>query len=125
MTLSFPIKITISFGLIYAGTVMYTIAAYYHLKFKGKQWSFLLAFVLAMPLVVMEYALSLHGNHFANEWLGISAMKILILTMCFYFINLAILNYFVLKHKVDVVREMIAFVLIILAFIISRVYTED
>lgn len=124
MELSFPVKIAIAFGLIYLGTIMYTIAAYYHLRFRGKQWSFLLAFVLAMPLVATEYALSLHGNHFANEWLGISAMKILILTMCFYFINLAVLNYFVLKHKVNVVREGIAFLLIIAAFLISRVYTD-
>lgn len=101
---------------------MYTFASYYHLKFKGENWTFLKAFLLAMPLVAVEYIFSLNGNHFAHTWLNMSAKNILILTMCFYFINLHLLNTFVLKHTSDPVREITAFILIMFAFAISGIH---
>jgi len=39
--------------------------------------------------------------------------------MCFYFINTWLLNYFVIKNKINPVREVISFILILIAFYIS------
>lgn len=107
--------------LIYVGTLFYTMAAYYHLSLDGK-WTFFLAFAIAVPFVIIEYIFSLNGNHYAHKIIGLSPQSILIITICFYFINLWLLNYFILKHKVNALREIIAFVLIIIAFLISSVF---
>lgn len=116
-------KSVCAIGLIYLGTMMYSIASYYHLKFRGNNWTFAKAFIIAMPLVAIEYMFSLNGNHLANKWLGMSSMNILILTMCFYFVNVWLLNRFVLKHPSSTPRELIAFVLIITAMLLSGVYS--
>ena len=105
-------------SLIYIGTVFYTLAAYYHLKLKD--WTFLKAFALAIPLVMIEYSFSLRGNRQANTVLGMNALQILIITITFYFINAWLLNYFVLKNKVNYQREIISFILVISAFYISE-----
>jgi len=108
-------------ALIYIGTICYVIAAYYHLIMKNK-WSFLNAFMIAIPIVIIEYTFSLHGNHYLHNELDYSAMDILIMTICFYFINLWLLNYFVLKNKVtNVYKEIFCFVLIICAFLTTTV----
>jgi len=103
------------------GTLCYTIASYYHLKL-GNNWTFMNAFIIAIPLVIIEYIFSLHGNHYANTILKQSPHNILIITVCFYFVNLWLLNYFVLKHRIEPIHEIIAFCLIIAAFFVSTVF---
>ena len=105
-------------SLIYLGTIFYTLAAYYHLKLKD--WTFIKAFSLAIPLVIIEYSFSLRGNRQANTTLGMNAIQILIITITFYFINAWLLNYFILKNKINYQREIISFILVIAAFYISN-----
>jgi uncharacterized protein (DUF486 family) len=104
-------------SLIYIGTIFYTLAAYYHLKLKD--WTFIKAFSLAIPLVIIEYSFSLKGNRQANQILNMNTIQILIITMTFYFINAWLLNYFILKNPVNFWREIISFILIISAFYIT------
>lgn len=104
--------------MIYIGTIFYTLASYYHLKLK-QSWTFTKAISIALPLVFIEYNFSLRGNYYAYTNLDLSSIDILLITMIFYFINGWLLNYFVLKHKIDIIKEFIAFILILLAFKIS------
>lgn len=104
-------------GLIYIGTVCYTIASYYHLKLE--KWSFLQALLIAIPFVLIEYQFSLRGNFYAKKHLMMNAVQITLITMIFYFINSWLLNYFVLKHSVIWWRELLSFLLIFLAFMIT------
>lgn len=106
--------------LIYLGTWFYTLAAYYHLHL-GENWSFFQAFIIAIPLVLIEYTFSLHGNFYAYHNMHLSAMTILLVTMCFYFINLWLLNYFFLYHKTVFWKELLAFIFILCAFALSGV----
>ena len=101
--------------LIYIGTVFYTLAAYLHLRL-GNNWTFLKALVIALPLVFLEYQFSLRGNHAAVTKLKLNAIQVLLITLCFYFINLWLLNYFVLRTKTLWWRELLCFGLILLAF---------
>lgn len=110
-------------GLIYIGSVSYTIAAYYHLKIKN--WSFALAFALAVPLILIEYQFSIRGNRAASHTLHLNAIQITTLTMTFYFINSWILNYFFLKQPVVWWRELLAFVFVVLAFVLSSMTNRD
>lgn len=103
--------------LIFLGSVMYTIAAYAHLKFNN--WTFVKAFALAMPIVALEYVFSLHGNKLSNTVLGLNAIQILIITFCFYFVNLWVMNIMFLHHRVVWWREAVAFVLVCAAFLTS------
>jgi membrane protein YdbS with pleckstrin-like domain len=104
-------------GLIFIGSISYTIAAYYHLKLTN--WSFLTAFAIALPLILIEYQFSIRGNFAAKHILNLNAIQITLLTMTFYFINSWILNYFFLKHPVIWWRETLAFIAIIIAFLLS------
>lgn len=107
--------------LIYTGSVCYVLASYYHLKL-GENWRFFTALAIAIPIVLVEYTFSLHGNHYANKYLDLTALDILIITMCFYFVNLWVLNRFVLKHRPHKIwMEIVAFILIIIAFVITNV----
>ena len=107
--------------LVYLGTVCYVIAAYYHLSLHT-HWTFLKAFMIAIPIVMAEYCFSLNGNYYLHSQLKLSAMDILIMTICFYFVNLWLLNYFVLKNKVkNVYKELFCFILIISAFLLTSV----
>jgi hypothetical protein len=107
--------------LIYIGTVFYVIASYYHLQYK-ESWNFFTVLGIAIPLVILEYFFSLHGNHYAHFFHHMTPLDILIITMCFYFINLWLLNFFVLKNnKHNPYSETIAFALVIAAFVISNV----
>lgn len=107
--------------LVYFGTVCYVIAAYYHLTL-NKNWTFLKAFMIAIPIVMIEYCFALNGNYYLHSELKLSAMDILIMTICFYFINLWLLNYFVIKNKVkSVYKELFCFILIISAFLLTSV----
>lgn len=105
-------------GLIYVGTIFYTLASYYHLSIKD--WTFIKAFTMAIPLVAIEYIFSLYGNRYANSVLNFNALQILLITITFYFINAWLLNYFIIKNKVNPTREIISFILILLAFYISN-----
>lgn len=105
----------ISLAFIYGASWCYVIASYYHLHLKN--WSFAKAMLIAMPLVVLEYTLSLHGNKIANH--ALNPIQILILTIAFYVINLWLLNFFVIKASVNPVREIIAMVFIVAAILIS------
>lgn len=105
-------------SLIYVGTIFYTLAAYYHLSIKD--WTFIKAFTMAVPLVAVEYIFSLHGNRYANSILNFNALQILLITITFYFINAWLLNYFIIKNKINPTREIISFILILLAFYISN-----
>lgn len=108
-------------SLIYIGTVCYVIAAYYHLKMNEK-WSFLKALMIAVPFVLIEYCFSLNGNYYIHQKFGYSAMDILIITICFYFANLWLLNYFILEHKEhNMYIEALCFGLVICAFLLTNV----
>jgi hypothetical protein len=102
-------------GLIFLGSVSYTVAAYFHLKME--QWDFLKAFLIAVPFLLIEYQFSLRGNYYAKQHLLMNAVQITILTMIFYFFNAWILTYFVLKQPIVWWRELVAFVFIVLAFL--------
>ena len=103
------------FGLIFIGSVSYTIAAYFHLKLE--QWTFLKAFLIAVPFLLIEYQFSLRGNYYAKKHLMMNAVQITILTMIFYFFNAWLLNHFVLKQPMIWWRELLAFFFILMAFL--------
>jgi len=107
-------------ALIYVGTIFYTMAAYYHLYMKDN-WTFAKAYLLAAPFVLMEYIFSLRGNHYAVKILDWSPLQILVVTTAFYFINIWILNKLVIKQKTNVLRELVAILMVIGAFIVSGV----
>lgn len=102
---------------IFLGSVSYTIAAYYHLKLE--KWTFPIAFLIAVPLILIEYQFSIRGNRAASEILNLNAVQITLLTMTFYFINSWILNYFFLNKPVIWWREILAFACICIAFILT------
>jgi hypothetical protein len=107
-----------TFLAIYIGTIFYITASYLHLRL-GDSWTFLAAFAIAIPLVLIEYNFSLRGNRAAAAIHGLTALQILSVTLCFYFVNLYILNAFVLHHPLVLWRDVGAFLLIIVAFWIS------
>jgi len=100
---------------IYLGTLFYSLAAYLHLSIYHN-WTFMKAFLIAIPLVILEYQFSLRGNRYANTELKLNAVQILIITIAFYFINVWIINHFILKNSVVWWRECLAFLFIICAF---------
>ncbi len=107
--------------MIYMGTLFYVIASYYHLKLR-ENWNFFMALGIAIPIVVIEYIFSLHGNYYAHFFFNMTPLDILVITMCFYFINLWILNFFVLKtSKHNPYSELLAFLLVLCAFTITNV----
>jgi hypothetical protein len=104
-------------GLIYLGTVCYTIASYYHLRLE--RWTLLHALLIAIPFVLIEYQFSLRGNYYAKKHLFLNAIQITLITMIFYFINSWLLNYFILKSDVIWWRELLSFLLIFSAFLVT------
>ena len=114
------LKLLFFCSMIYCGTIFYTIAAYFHLSLKDN-WSFQKAYMIAIPCVLIEYCFSLNGNYYMNSVLNFPPMNILIITICFYFINLWLLNYFILKHKGNIFKEIVCFGLIISAFLLTTV----
>ena len=110
-------------AFIFIGTVCYTFASYYHLKYT-KDWTFFTALMIAIPFVLVEYTFSLHGNYYAYTYLNLDPSKILIITICFNFICIWLFNYFVMNIKLDqrnIMREILACLLILTAFYISVV----
>lgn len=102
---------------IYLGTVCYVAASYFHLHIKD--WTFWKAFWIAIPLVVIEYQFSLRANRVAMYIHGLSPVHIVLITLCFYFVNVWLLNVFIIKTPVVVWRELLAFILIISAFLVT------
>lgn len=103
--------------LIYIGTLAYTIASYYHLRFK--EWTFLKAFLIAIPFIFIEYQFSIRGNYYASSLLGMNTVQIALLTMTFYFINSWLMNYLVMDKTVVWWRELLAFLFIGGAFLVT------
>ena len=102
---------------IYIATIFYVLAQYYHLSLND--WSLKRAFLIAVPLVLIEYYFSLIANKDANKILELNPVQILIITMSMYFINTWIFNLFILKNDIIVWRELLSFILIISAFYLS------
>lgn len=102
--------------LIYLGSCFYVAASYYHLSL-GDKWTFTKAAMFAIPLVFLEYICTLNGHYFLNHEHGFSIMQIFIITLCFYFINMWILNYILWKKNGDMLREIICFGFVLLAFL--------
>ena len=101
---------------IYMGSVFYTLASFYHLSL-GTQWTFFKAYMLALVFVLIEYLFNIKGNHGANK--HVTVFQIMILIIAFDLINLYILNYFVLKNKINVFRDGISLLFIGVAIAIS------
>jgi uncharacterized protein (DUF486 family) len=110
--------------LIFIGSVSYTVAAYYHLRIEN--WTFLKAFAIALPLILIEYQFSIRGNHHAHESLRMNAVQITLLTMAFYFINAWVLNKFILKkHAIVWWRELGVLGILVAAVLLSATGTND
>lgn len=101
---------------IYLGSCCYTIASFYHLSF-GKNWTFIKAYLLALTFVCIEYVFNVIGNKNANKY--ITVFQIMILIIAFDLINLYIINAFILKNKIDYVRDGFSLLLITIAILIS------
>ena len=102
-------------GLIFTGSVSYSVAAYFHRKME--EGDLLKAVLIGVPFLLIEYQFSLRGNYYAKQHLLMNAVQITILTMIFYFFNAWILTYFFLKQPIVWWRECLAFVFIVLAFL--------
>lgn len=107
--------------LIYLGTCCYTMASFYHLSFKTN-WSFWKAYLIAMIFVSIEYVFNIIGNKHANQYMNV--IQIMILILAFYLINIYLMNVFVLKNRVNLIRESISMLLIVLAILISTNFLE-
>jgi uncharacterized protein (DUF486 family) len=119
---SMKVPLLLAILLVYLASLCYVIAAYYHLSMVDN-WTLLSAMSIAIPIVCIEYLFSLPGNHYLHKYHDLDPIQILIITIVFYFINLWLLNVFVLKKKIrSYMNEMVAFVLIISAFYISNVF---
>jgi hypothetical protein len=123
-TLSYEKKIDVTWwhyifiiGLIFIGTLMYTTAAYFHIKME--KWSLFKAFLIAIPFLFIEYQFSLRGNYYAKKHLMMNVVQITIITMIFYFFNAWLLNHVVFKDPIVWWREITAFILILMAFYIT------
>ncbi len=102
---------------IYIGTLCYTIASYFHLKLE--KWTFRDAYLIAIPIVFIEYFFSLQGNHAAHSKFKMNVSQILIITIFSAYINGWLLNFFVLKNQIIWWREILSFI-----FICAGYYTS-
>jgi uncharacterized protein (DUF486 family) len=103
--------------LIYIASCFYTFASFYHLKLKN--WTFWKAYLIAIPVVCIEYVFNILGNKYATVN-GINVIQIMMLIIGFDMINIWLINIFVLKQKTIVMwREASALLLLIGAIAIS------
>ena len=98
--------------LIFCAAMFYVGASYIHLGMKD--WTFAKAIAIAIPLVLVEYTLSLNGNKIAHKN-GWSSSEIMLMTMCFYFIGVLILNKAYLGDKTTE-RDFIAVMFVLAGF---------
>jgi uncharacterized protein (DUF486 family) len=104
--------------LVYIGAVFYALAAYYHLAIPN--WSFLTAFLVALPLILIEYHFSLRGNHIMYDRIQWNATQVAVVSLVFYFINTWIMNKFIFKRKFVLWREIVGFLLLAGAFAVIQ-----
>ena len=90
--------------------VFYALAAYYYLAIPN--WSFLTAFLVALPLILIEYHFSLRGNHIMYDRIQWNATQVAVVSLVFYFINTWIMNKFIFKRKFVLWREIVGFFVI-------------
>jgi len=107
---------------IYIASVFYTVASFYHLSF-GTKWTFTRAYIIALIFVGIEYIFSVLGNKWANEF--ITVFDIMILIIVFDLINLYIINFFILKNRVQPLKHGISLVLVGIAIILSADIIND
>lgn len=93
------ISLGASLLLVYAASLCYVAAAYYHLALNDR-WSFGAALALALPIVLVEYCFALPGIHALSRIHGFQPSRILVITVSFYFVNLWALNALVLGKPV-------------------------
>jgi len=101
---------------LYIASVFYIIASFYHLSL-GIKWTFVKAFVISIIFVLLEYVFGIPGNKWANEFL--SVFDIMILIIVFDLINLYILNFFVLKNKIQPLKHGICLILLGIVIMLS------
>ena len=101
-------------GLMFLGTLFYTIASYFHLKMD--EWTFSTALLIAIPFVFIEYQFMLRGIYYAKEHLMMNGLQILVIITIFCFFNSLLLNYFVLQLPVVIWRELLSLFFLLLAF---------
>lgn len=107
--------------LIYTGSMFYICASYLHLIY-NKEWSITKAYSIAIPVVLIEYMFSLHGIYYLNKYFNLEPTQIIIINMCFDFINLWLLNYFILKFSYkNIYKEILSLILIISALLLTDV----
>jgi uncharacterized protein (DUF486 family) len=98
-------------AFLYAGSVFYVLAQYGHLLLAN--WTIWKAMSIAIPLVCIEYLFVLNGTHGAST-AGESAMNIILLVMCFNFVNIYLYGRLVLKQESDI-KDLLAFILVLIA----------
>ena len=101
---------------LYIASVCYITASFYHLSL-GVKWTFIKAFLISITFVILEYVFGIPGNKWANEFLPVFDLMILIIV--FDLINLFILNFFVLKNKVQPLKHGLCLVLLGIVIILS------
>ena len=104
-------------GLIFMGTISYTIASYLHLKMD--EWTFLKALLIALPFVFIEYQFMLRGIYYAKQHLLMNGLQILVITTIFCCFNSLLMNYFVLQLPIVIWRELLSVVFLLLALFTS------
>jgi len=104
-------------GLIFMGTIAYTIASYLHLKMD--EWTFLKALLIALPFVFIEYQFMLRGIYYAKQHLMMNGLQILVITTIFCCFNSLLMNYFVLQLPMVIWRELLSVVFLLLALFTS------
>jgi len=104
-------------GLIFTGTIFYTIASYLHLKME--EWTFFKAILIALPFVFIEYQFMLRGIYYAKQHLLMNSLQILVITTIFCCFNSLLINYFVLQLPLVIWRELLSVVFLLMAFFTS------
>lgn len=85
-------------------------SSFYHLNLK--EWSFWKGYMIAIPLVCIEYIFNICGNRHANLN-GLNVIQIMMLIIAFDMINIWLLNVCVLKNDVNMWREVISLLFLI------------
>jgi uncharacterized protein (DUF486 family) len=102
--------------LLYIASVFYIMASFYHLSL-GVKWTFVKAFLISITFVLLEYVFGIPGNKLASEFLSVFDLMILIIV--FDLLNLFILNFFILKNKVQPLKHGICLVLLGIVIMLS------
>ncbi len=95
----------VSILFIYIASCLYTFASFYHLRLKN--WTFWRGYMIAMPLVFIEYIFNIYGNKFANMN-GLNVIQIMMLIIAFDIMNIWLINIFILQNKIVMWRELLS-----------------